>query len=305
MSLVLAVFLAVLALALPSRAGARTIEYWIAAVPVTWNVVPSGRDPISGTEFSRDETTFRTIVYKKFTRGWKRPLPNRGNVAGDNDGIPGPTIRARVEDVILVHFKNRDRLFDRPHSMHFHGVHYPFSSDGAYIPGVTGPGANVKPGRSFTYRLTAGPDSAGAWPYHDHSPSMTESIAGGLYGAVSILGRSEPRPDREVLVFFSSHLGFMTINGRSFIRNTPTFRARVGQVVQWDVLALGDEHHTFHIHGHRWRDADGTFIDTKTIGPAESFRFRIREDVPGTWLYHCHVESHMMNGMIGLYRVRR
>jgi len=189
--------------------------------------------------------------------------------------------------------------------MHFHGVHYPFSSDGAYIPGVTGPGANVKPGRSFTYRLTAGPDSAGAWPYHDHSPSMTESIAGGLYGAVSILGRSEPRPDREVLVFFSSHLGFMTINGRSFIRNTPTFRARVGQVVQWDVLALGDEHHTFHIHGHRWRDADGTFIDTKTIGPAESFRFRIREDVPGTWLYHCHVESHMMNGMIGLYRVRR
>jgi FtsP/CotA-like multicopper oxidase with cupredoxin domain len=27
--------------------------------------------------------------------------------------------------------------------------------------------------------------------------------------------------------------------------------------------------------------------------------------VTGTWLYHCHVESHMMNGMIGLYRVRR
>jgi len=27
--------------------------------------------------------------------------------------------------------------------------------------------------------------------------------------------------------------------------------------------------------------------------------------VPGTWLYHCHVEEHMMNGMIGIYRVTR
>ncbi|MDP9145212.1 MAG: multicopper oxidase domain-containing protein, partial [Actinomycetota bacterium] len=139
-----------LALLLPGRAEARTIEYWVAAVPVTWNVVPNGRDPISGAVFSRDETTFRTIVYKKFTRGWRRPLPNRGDVAGDNDGIPGPTIRARVGDTVLIHFKNRDRLFNRPHSMHFHGFHYPFSSDGAYIPGTTGRGANVKPGQTFT-----------------------------------------------------------------------------------------------------------------------------------------------------------
>ena len=30
-----------------------------------------------------------------------------------------------------------------------------------------------------------------------------------------------------------------------------------------------------------------------------------KEDAPGTWLYHCHVETHMMQGMIGLYRVDR
>ena len=60
--------------------------------------------------------------------------------------------------------------------MHFHGVHYRFGSDGSYIPGFSGPGANVKPGQTFTYRLVAGPDSAGVWPYHDHSPSMMDSI---------------------------------------------------------------------------------------------------------------------------------
>ena len=37
----------------------------------------------------------------------------------------------------------------------------------------------------------------------------------------------------------------------------------------------------------------------------ESFRVRWREQDPGTWLYHCHVESHMAAGMIGTYRVSR
>jgi hypothetical protein len=89
-----------------------------------------------------------------------------------------------------VHFKNLDTLYMRPHSMHFHGVHHRPSSDGAFVPGVSGRDGDVKPGQSFTYKLTAGSDSVGVWPYHDHSPSMEESIAGGMYGMLSILGVS-------------------------------------------------------------------------------------------------------------------
>ncbi len=70
------------------------------------------------------------------------------------------------------------------------------------------------------------------------------------------------------------------------------------------MLAIGDEFHTFHVHGHRWL-RHGMPEDTRTIGPAESFAVRWREDVPGEWLYHCHVEGHMEHGMIGLYRVSR
>jgi FtsP/CotA-like multicopper oxidase with cupredoxin domain len=209
-----------------------------------------------------------------------------------------------VGDTLLVHFRNLDTLTNQPHSMHFHGVRYRFGSDGAYIPGFSGPGANVKPGETFTYRLVAERASAGVWPYHDHSPSMTESIEGGLYGALSILGPNEEAPDKEFVVYLSSHLGFMTIDGRAFVGNTPVFRAKVGDVVQWDVLAIGDDFHTFHVHGHRWLTADGP-RDTQVIGPAESYKIRWREDTSGTWLYHCHVESHMMNGMIGIYRVSR
>ena len=63
---------------------------------------------------------------------------------------------------IVVHFRNLDTLTNQPHSMHFHGVRYRFGSDGAYIPGFSGPGANVKPGETFTYRLEAEPRARGA-----------------------------------------------------------------------------------------------------------------------------------------------
>ena len=277
------------------------VEVWVAAVPVTWNVVPNGHDAIGHMEHAPSETTFRTVVYREFTRDFAKPIPN----AAGNRGIQGPLIHARVGDTILVHFRNLDTTFNRPHSMHFHGVHYRFGSDGSYIPGFSGPGANVKPGQTFTYRLVAGPESAGVWPYHDHSPSMMDSIEGGLYGTLSILAPGEKAPDREFVVYLESQQGFMTINGRAFVGNTPVFRARVGETVQWDVLSLGDDFHTFHVHGHRWRTPDGAVRDTQVIGPAESYKIRWREDAPGTWLYHCHVESHMMNGMIGIYRVTR
>ena len=277
------------------------VEVWVAAVPVTWNVVPNGHDAIEHMHFDPTETTFRTVVYREFTRDFAKPVPN----APGNRGIQGPLIRARVGDTILVHFRNLDTTFNRPHSMHFHGVHYRFGSDGSYIPGFSGPGASVKPGGTFTYRLVAGPESVGVWPYHDHSPSMMDSIAGGLYGALSILGPGERAPDHEFVVYLESHQGFMTIDGRAFVGNTPVFRARVGETVQWDVLSLGDDFHTFHVHGHRWTTPDGAARDTQVVGPAESYRIRWREDTPGTWLYHCHVESHMMNGMIGIYRVAR
>ena len=95
---------------------------------------------------------------------------------------------------------------------------------------------------------------------------MDQSIAGGMYGALSILGRDERAPDREFVVYFEFTHGFATIDGRAFVGNTPVFHSRVGDLVQWDVLALGSEHHTFHVHGHRWRE-QGTPRDTQDGRP--------------------------------------
>jgi manganese oxidase len=286
-----------------ASASAHTDVYWVAAVPDTWNVVPFEKDPMSEQTFTAAETLMPTVLYRRYTAGWRKPDPQGAELPGDEEGIQGPILHARVGDHIVVHFKNMDTLFHNPHSMHFHGVTYRPSSDGSYIPGFSGPGADVPPGGTFTYRLYAGPESAGLWPYHDHSPSMEQSLAGGMFGALSILGRHERAPNREFVVVFSPMLTFMAIDGRAFLGSTPIFHARVGDIVQWDVLDIGDDFHTFHVHGHRWMEPDGVSRDTRSIGPGESFRIRWREESPGTWLYHCHVESHMMDGMIGLYRV--
>jgi FtsP/CotA-like multicopper oxidase with cupredoxin domain len=128
-----------------------------------------------------------------------------------------------------------------------------------------------------------------------------------MWGALSILGKGQRPPDREFVVFFDSQfkLKFAVIDGLAFIGNTPTFHAKVGDVVQWDVLALGDDTHSFHVHAHRWTEPDGVTHDVQTVSPASSFEIRWKEDTVGTWLYHCHVEDHMMNGMIGLYIVTK
>ena len=300
----LLMFAALLGLTVATTARAATREYWIAAVNTRWDVAPNGMDALTRTPIATDKRVFTAIVYRRYTRNFARPWPNTA-ASADNDGIPGPLIEAEVGDTVIIHFRNRDRSYRLPHSIHVHGFHYAPSSDGAYIPYISGPDARVPFGGNYTYRFHAAPDSYGVWPYHDHSPSMMESISHGLYGEIAILRRGERPPDRRFVVFLESHLGFDTINGRAFIGNVPTFHAKVGDRVEWDVFTLGDAFHVFHVHGHRWLGPSGAPQDSALVGPSAILRLSFVEDAPGTWYYHCHVESHMANGMIGLYRVSR
>lgn len=63
-----------------------------------------------------------------------------------------------------------------------------------------------------------------------------------------------------------------TLNGRSFVGNTPTIVAKTGKRIRWYVfnLDLSSEWHNFHVHGQRFRVGEEN-MDTRSIGPAESF----------------------------------
>src|SRR5277367_4947571 len=162
---------------LPKRkeqSDSSTREYWIQCDSMPHNLIPSGLDQMSGMPYKSTDCSIGAIVYRAFTPNWEAVLPGDSDI-GPNTGFPGPIIRAKVGDTIVVHFRNNDTHYKFPHSVHAHGVEYQPGSDGAYIwtQRDSNPGAAVKLGDTFTYQYTALPTSVGTWPYHDHAEMQT------------------------------------------------------------------------------------------------------------------------------------
>jgi FtsP/CotA-like multicopper oxidase with cupredoxin domain len=195
--------------------------------------------------------------------------------------------------------------------MHPHGVKYNPEYDGAYMGEYTRAGGFVGPGETFTYQWECTPDSVGSWPYHDHGPNHTLNTFRGLFGMIHVRPKGAPLPDVHQALFVHQlpppvtglPRNFQCINGRAYAGNTPTLRSRVGQTVEFTAFGMDNNFHTFHIHGHRWKDPAGQFVDNPSMGPNEHVTARFVEDNPGRWLYHCHVFSHQDTGMTGWYVV--
>jgi hypothetical protein len=283
--------------------GGQKREYWIQACEIDWSVVPTGRDHWHGHKIP-GRKRFRALVYQLMQPGFS-------GVAGPVE-MPGPTLEAEVGDTLVVHFRNATKQLGQAVTMHPHGVKYTPDYDGVYLGDFTRVGGFIAPGEEFTYTWEATPDSVGVWPYHDHGPNHTMNTFRGLFGTVIVRERGAKRPDVEQILFLHSLLppqtglprAFQCINGRAYAGNTPTITARAGQDVAIHVIGMDNNFHDFHIHGHRWKDPAGAFVDTPAVGPNETITARFTEDNPGRWLYHCHVFSHQDAGMAGWYLVR-
>ncbi len=91
---------------------------------------------------------------------------------------------------------------------------------------------------------------------------------------------------------------------------SPPIRVEQGDVV-W--IQLENSHyfpHTIHLHGvdHPWVDSAGEGNDgvpqtsDKFVLPGQSKTYEIRPRVPGTFVYHCHVQTHvhLAMGLVGM-----
>lgn len=121
-------------------------------------------------------------------------LPGRLTPAWTYNGtVPGPLIRGRVGDRLLVHFTNH---LPEPTTIHWHGLRVPNAMDG--VPGVTQ--APVQPGESFTYDFVL--QDAGTYWYHPHVNSAAQ-VGWGLYGALIVDDPAQPPFGDELVLLLS------------------------------------------------------------------------------------------------------
>lgn len=162
-------------------------------------------------------------------------------------GIPGPLVRARRGDRVIVHFHNELPV---PTTIHWHGVRVPVEMDGA--PDMPRP--PVAPGGAFDYDFVV-PDAGLFW-YHPHVDSA-EQVGNGLYGALLVEDPEEPAGLGDEVVMVLSDIGIdddgallpadgggdlgtlfgregnvILVNGRP----APELRARAGRRQRWRLV---------------------------------------------------------------------
>ena len=171
-----------------------------------------------------------------------------------NGGLPGPLIRARVGDRLIVHFSNR---LPQPTTVHWHGVRVPIEMDG--VPDYSQPA--VQPGQSFTYDFVLA--DAGLYWYHPHVMSAAQ-VGFGLYGGLLVEDPNDNVGVADELVLVLSDISIteagalespdsggpagmvfgregnhLLVNGRE----RPTMRARNGAPQRWRIVNAAKSRH--------------------------------------------------------------
>jgi FtsP/CotA-like multicopper oxidase with cupredoxin domain len=181
-----------------------------------------------------------------------------------NGVLPGPLLRARLGDRVIVHFKNS---LPEATTIHWHGLRVPNDMDGA--PGASQ--APIEPGATFRYEFTLR-DSGTYW-YHPHLNSSAQ-VGRGLYGPIVVEDPNEPQGLGDELVLVLSDMGLdengeilppdtggkfgdlfgreggvLLVNGK--IR--PTLKVRTGKQQRWRIInAARARYYNLRLRDHRF-----------------------------------------------------
>ena len=186
-----------------------------------------------------------------------------------NGTVPGPMIRAKLGDRVIVHFKNS---LPEATTIHWHGLRVPNEMDGA--PGVTQP--PIESGGEFRYEFEL--RDAGTYWYHPHTDSSTQ-VGRGLYGAFIVDDPADPEAFGDDLVMLLSDMGLdergellpadsggnfgdlfgregavLLVNGK--VR--PTLKVRNGKQQRWRIInATRARYYNVRLRNHRFMRLGG------------------------------------------------
>ena len=214
-----------------------------------------------------------------------------------NGQIPGPTLKAAVGDEVIIRVTNN--LDDEGTSLHPHGLRdHEFAIDGVtYISQDP-----IGTGETMDYAFTA--EEPSVMMYHSHHMSLHQ-VLNGLAGSMIIgdyaaLAGIEGVVDEVVMVTNDAgELGF-TLNGKSFPA-TQAYSYTSGDKVLVHYYNEGLMAHPMHLH-----NQDGLviakdgyllpepyYMDTLNVAPGERYTVVYEMEKPGTWVWHCHILSHV------------
>jgi len=231
-----------------------------------------------------------------------------------NDQVPGPRIELDIGDKVQVELTN---LTPMGTDIHWHGVHTPNDQDGV-SPYTQEP---IATGETFTYEFVAEDPAIGM--YHAHLHSQT-SVINGMFATIQIgenplpYGQTisgvtipedlEPAFEKPMVLNDAGTIG-LTLNGKSFPGTEPI----VIDEGDWGVVHYYNEGLTAHpMHLHQFPQLvyakDGIpldnpyWSDTINVAPGERYSVLFNADTVGTWVYHCHILTHVerTEGMFGM-----
>ncbi|XP_020830327.1 coagulation factor V [Phascolarctos cinereus] len=265
-------------------------NYYIAAEEVLWDYSKFSKSMRKADDADDiiGNTVYKKVIFRKYLdSAFTVPDPQ-----GENEehlGILGPIIRAEVDDVIQVRFKN---LASRPYSLHAHGLSYEKSSEGKSYeddsPEWYQDDNAIQPNGSYTYVWHAtersGPENAGsacrAWAYYS-AVNPEKDIHSGLIGPLLIcrkgtLHKESNRPidmrefallfmifDEKKSWYFDKKLKRIWTGLSSEVKNTHRFHAINGRIynlpglrmyakenVRWHLLNMGGSQDIHVVHFH-------------------------------------------------------
>ena len=245
---------------------------------------------------------------------WERAPGDIVDAWAYNGQVPGPQIRVDIGDKVQVIVNNETPMGT---DVHWHGIHTPNDQDGV-SPFTQDP---ISTGTSFTYEFVADEPAIGMYHAHLHSQI---SVPNGMFGSFIIgdspypLGQTvsgvevpldlEPTIDMPMVLNDAGVIG-LTLNGKSF----PATEPLVLEQGQWAAVHYYNEGLTSHpMHLHQMPQLvyakDGVpldqpyWADTINVAPGERYSVLFHADDIGTWVWHCHILTHVERdeGMFGM-----
>ncbi|MFT4744830.1 MAG: FtsP/CotA-like multicopper oxidase with cupredoxin domain [Nonlabens sp.] len=214
-----------------------------------------------------------------------------------NGQIPGPTIEVDLGDRYIIRVTNM--LDNEATSLHPHGVNgHAFAYDGV-APITQDP---ILSGETYDYVFEADQPSLGM--YHSHMHSLHQ-IPDGLVGAIIAGDYTEATnqigvTQEHVMVLNDAGVIGFSLNGKSFPATDP-YVAKAGERVMVHYMNEGVMSHPMHLHGQTGLVVakDGFPLpapyrmDTINVAPGERYTVVYDAEVPGTWVWHCHILPHV------------